>query len=58
MHRAYMDEDDEHYDTVNTRKLKRRTRDGDDMDYGDDDYMSKEEMFSQQWKVKEEVLEE
>lgn len=40
MHRAYMEEDDEHYDTVNIRSLKRRN---DDMDYGDDTMMSDEE---------------
>ncbi len=45
MHRNYMDmdEDDEHYDTVNIRSLKRRNRDDDGMDYGEDDVMSDEE---------------
>jgi RNA polymerase-associated protein LEO1 len=37
MHRAYMeDEDDEHYDSVNIRSLKKRNMNDEDMDYGDD----------------------
>jgi hypothetical protein len=47
MHRAYMEggeeEDDELYDSVNIRKLKRRNMDDEDMDYGDDAGMSEEE---------------
>jgi len=45
MHRAYMeqDDDDEHYDSVNIRNLKRRNLDDEDMDYGDDADMSEEE---------------
>ena len=44
MHRNYMDEDDEHYDTVNIRTLKRKN-DDDDMDYGEDgmDYGEEDE---------------
>jgi len=36
MNRSYMDEDDEHYDTVNIRSLKKRNMNDEDMDYGDD----------------------
>jgi len=36
MNRAYMDENDEDYDTVNIRNLKKRNMNDDDMDYGDD----------------------
>lgn len=37
MHRAYMEEDDEHYDSVNIRSLKKRKDDMDYDDYGDDE---------------------
>lgn len=43
MHRAYMEDDDERYDSVNIRNLKRRNMDDEDMDYGDDVDMSEEE---------------
>mmetsp|Transcript_27185 Transcript_27185/g.40258 ORF Transcript_27185/g.40258 Transcript_27185/m.40258 type:complete len:472 (-) Transcript_27185:80-1495(-) len=36
MHRAYMEDDDEHYDSVNIRSLKKRNMNDEDMDYGDD----------------------
>lgn len=45
MHRAYMEQEDEDefYDSVNIRNLKRRNMDDEEMDYGDDAGMSEEE---------------
>jgi len=43
MSRSYLeDDDDEHYDSVNIRSLKRGTMNDDDMDYGDDDDLEDE----------------
>ncbi len=41
--RGYMEDDDDEYDTVNVRRLKKGAMDEDDMDYGDDDMQSEEE---------------
>jgi RNA polymerase-associated protein LEO1 len=48
MNRGYMEDDE--YDNVNIRRLKKSTMDEDDMDYGDDDIQSDDDEWSKRKK--------